>query len=820
MGISSLRPGKHLRNEPLTTAATIQHYYQTILNRTGSVDEVVGWTNLVDNSGISLQQVLGSFVNSFEALNNVAPIVEMYQASLGRVPDQGGLAHWVGALESGAMTMAQIGLAIASSAESQAFYGTAFDADFITTLYEKILGREPEPGALDAWLAQKTNGMTQAQMQEAFRSSQEASARAAPAVSNFLTLVGQSDSNAYIGSLYSLGRTITLTTGHDYGAAFTGTSGNDTFQAIEDTSTITPLPVWTTSDAIDGGAGINTFNVAQTAAITGTPLSATITNIQIANIADAAGVTLNTTAWTGLTALNVTDVGATNLTAAGTTDVTATDTAGAVVITGGSTQTVSTSAGAVTLSGATGAIAVTNSALGANAITIDGGTSVALTATGQTGSPLVTIGATTAPTGAVTVNVSSGPGSPTHTLGAIGVRGGSTVNVTVNELGTPATATITGGAITITGTAVTTSVSATQTAAATAAAGVTGVVDAAVTVNDVNNVSTTLAGTITSVSATNYTTLTINDNALTTLSVTSGSGNIMINNGNLTTPTNTTLAVTDDGTTGGSLSDSGVYTALNITTANTSSKLANISMAAVTALTVAGTKGLTLTSTAGLAALRTVTVSGSAGLTADLSTPGTVTSIDTSATTGASTITIHGGTTTFNGGAGTDTVTLVTASTKAISLGNGDDSLTIGALVPTAALSGGGGTDTLSIDATSAQTASGSGTFAARVTGFEKLVLTGATNQSIDLATLGIANSVQTHGGNGLSLHNLTTGGTLTLDGAGTAYTLDNSPVTVPVNETLNLVLSADASAAGTNFASTGLTAANMQTIAITSTRH
>ena len=78
--------------------------------------------------------------------------------------------------------------------------------------------------------------------------------------------------------------------------------------------------------------------------------------------------------------------------------------------------------------------------------------------------------------------------------------------------------------------------------------------NSAVTVIDVNNASATLAGTITSVSARNYTTLTINDNALTTLSAAGGSGNITVNNGNLTTPGNRTLTATVDGLTGGSLS--------------------------------------------------------------------------------------------------------------------------------------------------------------------------------------------------------------------------------------------------------------------------
>ena len=145
-----------------------------------------------------------------------------------------------------------------------------------------------------------------------------------------------------------------------------------------------PIPTWTTGDAIDGGAGTNTFNVTKTAAISGAPLSATVTNIEIANIVDAATVTLDTTGWTGLTAFNVTDVGATGLTAAGGTGVTVTDAAGAVTVTGGSTQTVSTSAGDITVEGATGAIAVTDTASGTHTIAVNGGTSVAVTASGET----------------------------------------------------------------------------------------------------------------------------------------------------------------------------------------------------------------------------------------------------------------------------------------------------------------------------------------------------------------------------------------------------------------------------------------------------
>ncbi|NDD65228.1 MAG: hypothetical protein EBZ36_14820, partial [Acidobacteria bacterium] len=105
-----------------------------------------------------------------------------------------------------------------------------------------------------------------------------------------------------------------------------------------------------------------------------------------------------------------------------------------------------------------------------------------------------------------------------------------------------------------------------------------------------------------------------------------------------------------------------------------------------------------------------------------------------------------------------------------------NDKFVLGANTVTATVNGGDGTaDILSMDATSAATASGSSKFAGLVTGFENLTVTSATNQKIDLAVLGNYRNVSTSSGNGLELSNFASGGTLTLTGAGTAYTLSNN---------------------------------------------
>jgi S-layer protein len=570
------------------------------------------------------------------------------------------------------------------------------------------------------------------------------------------------------------GKTFALTVGVDSGAAFTGGAGDDTFNAAQ----VGNGDTWSGADSIDGGGGTNTFNVAQADAISN-PVGTSVKNIQIANLSSADTVNVDTTAWTGLTTLTTSSIGTTTVTAAPTTAVTAN-----VKAPGGTS-------------------------------TVDGGSTVSLTETGLVAGNGVAIGTMTPVAGSVTLNTTT-KAADGFGVGAIVVTAAGNVAIT-QTAGNAVNTTNVLGAVTVNGGASTTSVSVTNSKAAAAAATVVGVGDNAINVLDVNNLSPTKAGVITSVTASGYTTLTVSDNALTTLNASNGSGNITINNGGLATPTNKTLALNLNGVSGGVLDDGDIYTAINVTTAgSTAATLANITDTALTALTVGGTQGLTLTSTAGMAKLSTVGVTGSAGLSADLS-AATVTAVDTSGTTGNSTITLDASKATFTGGAGADAVTLSSnAPTKAVSLGDGDDSLTLagGTSVVSSAIAGGSGTDTLKMSAADAATASSSATFGTKVTGFERVALSGATNQTVDLGALGNYNYVTTHGGNGLTLNNLSNGGKLVLDGAGTAYTIANSAFAAGTSDLVNLALT-DGSGGGVAFASTGITASGVEAFAI-----
>ncbi|MDB4165566.1 hypothetical protein N8540_04385 [Gammaproteobacteria bacterium] len=356
------------------------------------------------------------------------------------------------------------------------------------------------------------------------------------------------------------------------------------------------------------------------------------------------------------------------------------------------------------------------------------------------------------------------------------------------------------------------------------AVGNTGVVANTVSVTDASSAAG-LAGVITDVTAHNYTTLGVTSNALTNLNVLGGSGNITIAN-TLTGNTATTLNLSVDGVSGGTLDDADVYTTLNVatkytgtSTTATGSTLADVTSTSVDDLNVSGDKVLTLTSTAGMTGLINVAVTGTAGLTATF-VEGTMKTIDTSGTTGKATITFDATDATYTGGAGVDAVTTsATAPTKAISLGAGDDSLTLasGTTAVTGAITGGEGTDTLSMVAADIVTADNDLAFAALVTGFEALTVTGGTGaQAINLTNMGITSNITVATGDGtLTVNNIANGGTLTLTGdrAGDGVTLVNAlfGAAAATTDVINVAMGAIA-----GFDGGTVTAANVETINLT----
>lgn len=235
--------------------------------------------------------------------------------------------------------------------------------------------------------------------------------------------------------------------------------------------------------------------------------------------------------------------------------------------------------------------------------------------------------------------------------------------------------------------------------------------------------------------------------------------------------------------------------------AGVATTIADVNIAAATALNVTGAGKTTVSATSTVTALSTIDASGSTG--GLVVTPAIGTSV------------------TFTGGAGADSVK-IGATTKAINLGAGDDTVILNAVAALGggSVAGGDGVDTLEFNTfANAVTASGATTFAPTVTGFEKLKLSGANGTAaaaVDLDNLNGIKDVTFSAQNTetISLNNLGDAGTvriLSSQTAGKALTITEKYNTA--TDVLNLVLQKD-----TALATTEVVAANIETVNLTLT--
>jgi hypothetical protein len=110
----------------------------------------------MQSGAVSDEQLEASFIGSTEFINDngglgAGWITSMYEKLLGRDPDQAGLTAWLNALNNGVSPSA-IALGFAASPERE---GQRITAD-----YEIYLGRAPEAGVVAIWVNAFTHGVT------------------------------------------------------------------------------------------------------------------------------------------------------------------------------------------------------------------------------------------------------------------------------------------------------------------------------------------------------------------------------------------------------------------------------------------------------------------------------------------------------------------------------------------------------------------------------------------------------------------------------------------------------------------------------------
>ena len=81
----------------------------------------------------------------------------IYKAAFNRTPDEGGLGYWIGQMDLG-MDLVDVSARFIDSDEFRAAYGTnPSNGEFLTKVYNNVLGRDPDSGGYDWWVDQLAN---------------------------------------------------------------------------------------------------------------------------------------------------------------------------------------------------------------------------------------------------------------------------------------------------------------------------------------------------------------------------------------------------------------------------------------------------------------------------------------------------------------------------------------------------------------------------------------------------------------------------------------------------------------------------------------
>lgn len=622
----------------------------------------------------------------------VSKFVEaIYLHVLNRAPDAAGWAFWVDAITSGALPRATAAAAIADGAVHNTSTQGLLDAK---TVANKI-----------AVATDFTNSLvTVAQINGYAGNDAAAAARdmlagvdAKTVVADFHATVVATVDAVVAASIPST--TFNLTTGVD---TIVGGAGNDIINATNNgaTSTLTGL------DTVDGGAGKDTLNISDVAGGVDLTLLASVKNVETAVVTSTGGLNgnaANVSGWTGLTSASfaLKSGSIQTITAADTTAVTVSNTAGATIV-GGSSINVTTSSAAAAIAKAAASAALTT-AVGVAADTDAVGvlTAAAVAAGTTTAAQKSTID-TAAGTSVAAAATASGVIS---TADAVTV---ANYNVTATSNAALASATIKGGnTVTIT--------------------------DGSTKADQLKSVS--LDG--------NQGLAKLTGDALVSVSLANSKAATTIINSTAHTET-----VTLNNVTGGLITDANATT-FNVATTGTKSSGVSISAAAATTVAINAAVDAGLTDISANKATSIVVTGAGKTTIGGLSSAAALASIDATGNTGGVIVTpILAAGVAFAGGTGNDTIKLG-ASTKAITMGAGDDTVIIsGALGTGGTVDAGAGTnDTLA--GTSAVVAALTALQAGKFTNFETLKITDvlANNASFDVSAFaGVVNFTAANG--------------------------------------------------------------------------
>jgi hypothetical protein len=134
----------------------VQGDYEYFLGRAADAGGLATWVGLLE-SGWSPQAVLEGLLSSPEYYADAGGtpsgfVTDLYSDLLGRTADAGGLASWVGHLNSGVSRGAVV---------AGFLYSSEYETKFVQDLYFFLLNRGADPQGLATWVSELASGVSE-----------------------------------------------------------------------------------------------------------------------------------------------------------------------------------------------------------------------------------------------------------------------------------------------------------------------------------------------------------------------------------------------------------------------------------------------------------------------------------------------------------------------------------------------------------------------------------------------------------------------------------------------------------------------------------
>ncbi len=143
----------------------------------GVIDEITGADSLqFSDQSLSLENDIKATFDQVTGMDEVNGVVfRLYNAAFSRLPDAAGLENWINANDAGGYSYQETAVAFIESQESINRYGSnQDDTDYITTVYNNVLERDPDSAGLSHYEGLLGSGeMSRAEMMFAFSESPE-----------------------------------------------------------------------------------------------------------------------------------------------------------------------------------------------------------------------------------------------------------------------------------------------------------------------------------------------------------------------------------------------------------------------------------------------------------------------------------------------------------------------------------------------------------------------------------------------------------------------------------------------------------------------